>query len=88
MAENRDRLVTDVAKKLSLNHKAVKEAIRIQHQMLKVTMQFDEQKTFYLRKVGYFQHTDLRKKLLLEKIERAKQNKSNNEDIQDPYEFN
>ena len=88
MAQNRDKLVSIVAEKLSLENKVVREAVRMQHQLLKVTMQFNEQKTFYLRKTGFFQHTDLRKKLMVEKIERANTNKSNNEDIQDPYEFN
>jgi len=87
--ENRDRLINIVAKKLNKDASIVREAVKIQHQMLKVTMQFDKNRTFYLRKVGYFQHTETRKRLIEEKLERVENNnKSNNEDIEDPYEFN
>lgn len=88
MAQNRDKLISIVAEKLDINPSIVREAVKLQHQMLKVTMQKNQQRTFYLRKTGFFQPTNLRKKLVVEKIERAKQNKSNNEDFEDPYEFN
>jgi dTDP-D-glucose 4,6-dehydratase len=85
--DNREKIVRIVAEKLNVSPTVVREAVRLQMQIIKETMQKDKMKTGYFRKVGHFIHADLRYQLKAERIKRSNKSKPTSSPEENIIEF-
>ena len=88
--QNREKIIKEVAKKLGLSPKVVREVVYSQCKVARDTMATGGTKSVYIRKLGTFMHKDTRYTLNAERIKKSnerKQQSIDNQDLEDPLEF-